>query len=467
MADVTRRDLCAMGAALGAASAFGLAGTAQAQPASAPFLTSDIGTLRKVLVHSITDGEQPIGKLDEGLLPYAEADEKAAAEQQAALMTLLRDAGAELIEISDALDAAIEVTRPSGVFAAWVDAAFPRLAADPAKVTGAMLLGRDPSTHYRLGPDGSYRHSANDSTSTMWTRDSAFMTPQGLVMCNAASPRRHRENMLLRYLYQHSPLLEDYPIIFDAVEEGMIIEGGDAMVVDERTLFLGVGNRTDPRIAPVLARRLNMDILTVQTVDVTHMRQRGWSDSGPAPELRVLLLHLDTYFTHVAPKHGLVLPLVMEKDHAEDNPLARFIRGARAETKMSEKEAESALKILKEFGKVTLYRRGSGKADDLDGLKLVDYLRKERYRLTYTGGPLPEGDQDVFHHFMTVAYPEQRRQATNVVQAVPGRVIAYSGNPYTKQALEEDGIAVDTFHARELWAWHGGPHCLTQPLERA
>jgi arginine deiminase len=68
---------------------------------------------------------------------------------------------------------------------------------------------------------------------------------------------------------------------------------------------------------------------------------------------------------------------------------------------------------------------------------------------------------------MTVSYPELRRQGANVVQARPGRVIAYAGNPATRAALEADGVGVDTFEARELWAWHGGPHCLTQPLERS
>lgn len=68
---------------------------------------------------------------------------------------------------------------------------------------------------------------------------------------------------------------------------------------------------------------------------------------------------------------------------------------------------------------------------------------------------------------MAVTYPEIRRQAANVVQATPGRVIAYSGNPATKAAIEAEGIGVDTFQGRDLWAWHGGPHCLTQPLSRS
>ncbi len=79
----------------------------------------------------------------------------------------------------------------------------------------------------------------------------------------------------------------------------------------------------------------------------------------------------------------------------------------------------------------------------------------------------PVSGEGVFSHFMAVAYPELRRQAANVVKATPGRVIAYAGNPATKAAIEADGIAVDPFAARELWAWHGGPHCLTQPLARS
>lgn len=465
MSTITRRDAFTL---MSAAAVSALAGPATAQDASikAPFLTSDIGTLRTVLVHSIVPNEQPVERLSKNLIPYAEADMVAAARQQADLMALLRSSGARLIEVADALQTAIEATKPSGVFAAWVEALFPRLAKNPSAVTVDMLLGRDPETQYTLGPDGDYRWQAHDSNVTMWTRDSAFMTPQGLVMCNAASPRRYRENQLLRFLYQHSPLLKDFPVAFDAVEEGMIIEGGDAMVVDERTLFLGTGNRTDPRIAPVLARRLNMDVITVQTVERAFLRRKAWADTGSVPELRILFLHLDTYFTHVGPKHALTLPFMMEKEHAEDNPLARFIRGARAETKLSEEEAETGLEMLKGFGKVTLYKRGTGRKDDLGDQKLVDYVRDKGYRITNTGGPLPQGDQAVFRHFMSVVYPEQRRQATNVVQAVPGRVIAYAGNPATKQALEADGVKVDTFKARELWAWHGGPHCLTQPLLR-
>jgi hypothetical protein len=134
--------------------------------------------------------------------------------------------------------------------------------------------------------------------------------------------------MLLRFLYRHSPLLSGYPIIFDAVEQGINVEGGDMMIVSPTKMLLGVGNRTDPRIAPILARALDMEVVTVQTVKREFLPTDTPGDWGRNAELRILLLHLDTYFTHVAPRHGLATPYLLESAHAEDNPLSRFIRGA-------------------------------------------------------------------------------------------------------------------------------------------
>lgn len=464
MMQIDRRSLLG-GIAAGAALA-GAPAQAGSKPGGPPFLPSDIGTLKRVLVHSVTPQDRGGDRLDPGLLPYAESDMAVMAEQQAGLIRLLKANGAEVVEVKDALAAAIAATRKSGIFAAWLEASFPLIAADPDRVTADTILGRDPAFANRLGADGNWRHYADDSASTMWTRDSAIMTPQGLVMGRSVSLRRRRENHLLRFCYQHSPLLTRYPVVFDAMEEGIGLEGGDMTVVDRNTIFLGNGNRTDPRISPLLAQRLNMDVVAVQTVKREYIRPARMGSAAQMLELQLLLLHLDTYFTLVAPKHALTVPWLMEKDHAETNPLSRYIRGARAQNLLEEEEAEKGLTMLKEFGKVTLYRAGTGKKEDLGDLKLVDWLKGQGWHFTWVGGARPAGDEAAYAAFMATAYAELRRQASNIVQARPGRVIAYAGNPATKAALEADGIAVDTFPARELWAWHGGPHCLTQPLER-
>ena len=470
--DVSRRGLLGgitAGAALAAAPALAqtFAQTLPQQKAAGPFLASDIGALKKVLVHSITPLDDGFDRLSESVVPSMDADIAAAASQQQGLMALLKTQGADVIEVADALASAIATTRSSGVFETWVRTAFPGLSLDIARVTAATILGRDPATRHRLGEDGAFRHLADSTTSTMWTRDSAFMAPGGLVMGRSASASRRRENMLLRFCYTHSPLLRDIPIVFDALSEGVALEGGDAMFVAPDLLYLGTGNRTDPRVAPMLARRLNCDVLSVQTYKQEFIRPSRPGLSTPVRQLRTLLLHLDTFFTHVAPKHALCVPWLLEKDYAEDNPLSRYVRGARTQGMVEPDEAEKALEMIKNFGVVTLWTRGTGAKEDLGGAKLVDHLRTQGYRFTFVGGAQPEGDQAGFEYFMRVVYPELRRQAANVVQARPGRVIAYAGNPATKAALEQDGVAVDTFAARELWAWHGGPHCLTQPLLRA
>lgn len=460
--DVSRRGLLggmAAGAALAAAPGLAQAGAKR-------FLSSDIGALKTVLVHSITPMDNGFDRLSESSIPGMESDMVVATAQQAGLMALLKAQGAQVIEVSDALEAAIDATRRSGVFEMWLRTAFPGLALDADKVTAATILGRDPATRNRLRADGDYRHYADNTLSTMWTRDSAFMAPAGLVMCRSASGRRRRENMLLRFCYAQSPLLKDFPIAYDALSEGISIEGGDAMFVGPNLLYLGTGNRTDPRMGSILARQLDCDVLTVQTYKQDFIRPDRPGLEFPIRELRVLLLHLDTYFTHVAPRHGLCVPWLLEKEFAESNPLSRFVRGARTQGMVDPEDAEKALAMLKDFGRVKLWKRRTGKAEDLGEMKLVDYLRTQGYKFTFVGGARPEGDQAAFEHFMSVVYPELRRQAANVVQATPGRVIAYDNNPATKAALEKDGVVVDTFAARELWAWHGGPHCLTQPLLR-
>src|SRR5690349_5636274 len=65
-----------------------------AQPAApARFLSSDIGTLKRVLVHSLAAGDINHDRESDTLLPYAEADMDAAVRQHAALMALLRAHG--------------------------------------------------------------------------------------------------------------------------------------------------------------------------------------------------------------------------------------------------------------------------------------------------------------------------------------------------------------------------------------
>jgi arginine deiminase len=463
---ISKREFLAGSTAATLASLGGLPQLASAQQGRVP-LTSDVGKLDKVLVHSTSATSGITTQFGRELIPGVDFSPTDAEAQHSALNDLLRESGAEVVEVVDALNAAREATLANGIWEAWIDAAYPRLGASPNDITAEVIMGQDKDWLYRLDSEGNYDHFVDDFSATMWTRDSAFMTPKGLVICNSSSSWRGRENMLLRFIYRYSPMLSDVPIAVDAVEQGFIVEGGDAMVVDEKTMFLGVGNRTSRDAGAVLARELDMDVYTVQIGTPEFLRETYPGETRDFSDLALLFLHLDTSFTLVGPKHALALPYVFEAEHSEDNPLARFIRGAVRQSLLPEEDAEKGLELLKGIGTLTRHEAGSGKAEKIEGMKLVDFCKSEGYRITNTGGPIPDGDEAAFEHFMRVTYGEQRRQASNVVQALPGRVIAYEGNPATAAALKADGIAVDTFPGRELWNWHGGPHCLTQPLLRS
>ncbi|HEY2463107.1 MAG TPA: arginine deiminase family protein [Steroidobacteraceae bacterium] len=458
-AGLNRRDairLLGAGAALlrwrGAVSAVGTAGL--------PFVTSDVARLRRVIMcPPDPDMFAPASTADD-VLPMPVSVGQAEVEEHAELMRVIRAGGAEILTIPDLLSSAIDAARARGAWETWLRATHPKLAADPKTVTAQTLLGRDPATQYRTWPDGSYRHIVDGINSFIFSRDTAATLPAGVVLLNVGSSQRVREQVLLRFIFDWAPQLARYPVLFDARQEGLLAEGGDFQVADERTLFLGVGNRTDPRIAPILARRLQMDVLTVQTRKVEFLRPMG-----KRLGLRSAFLHLDSYFTHVADKQALTVPWFLEAAQLGKDPYTEYLKGMAADGAMSDDDLKAAREFMKDLGTVRLFRAGSAEEDtSVSEMKLVDFVRSRGYTVHFVGGEPPA--KDPIRHLFKTVLPEHEHQGANVVATSPGRVVAYDGAEQTHAGLRRAGIQVTTFSGRELWPRDGGPHCLTMPLER-
>jgi arginine deiminase len=465
---VTRRAFLAIAAVAPVASSAS-AQSREAVPPSvsapsarrAPFVTSDVARLRRVMVHEPSPSEYPISADDRALVPeswWVTAPKMA--EQHRELQRLLRASGTEVLTLETLLDSAIEVAKSRGVFAVWLRALYPALAARPETVSARTLLGLDPVVRYQISPDATYRHIADGSRSLMFSRDATVMTPRGLVIAHLSNTARAEEPALSRLLADFAPAFRDYPVVFDAAQEGLFVEGGDIQVVDERTLLVGVGNRTDPRVAPLLARRLEMDVVAVAMRRIEVLK--GWS---PVDRLRAVLLHLDSVFTHVGDRLALALPWFLEARHTGKDPLTAFVKGMGTRPQFADADVAAAVSYLADVGRVRVYRAGSGEEDlSVKDLKLVDYVRQRGYEVVYVGGPPPEAPD--FEYLIEVVLREHALQAANVVATEPRRVIAYEGATRTHAALAAAGVHVSTFDARELWPWNGGPHCLTLPLER-
>lgn len=432
-----------------------------------PFVRDDIGQLRKALINSPSLDDYTIDRLSEGLLPWFGRDIETGVKEHRSMVELLQASGTELVELQDVLQSAINSARERGAFGAWLSAAYPRLYPEADRVTAATLLGRDPAFQFRRHEDGSYRHTASAISSSIWTRDPSFMTPQGLVIGGASTVFRARENVLLRFVMKFAPEMADIPVVFDGDMEGFLVEGGDAQMLDEKTLLLGVGQQSDARTAAALARRLNMDVVAVRIHDEEFIKRERSYSWGPLGSLRLLVLHLDTFFTHVNHQHALTVPWLLEQEHAGKDPLSQYLRGARIDTEVDPGLVEQALKFLEGFGQVQVHAAGTGKPVEMDEMKLVDYVREKGYRITWVGGQGLEDSDAGFRHFMRHTLRELRNQAANVVATAPGQIIAYGGNPLTQSALEGDGIQVASFATTELVRGSGGPHCLTMPLMRS
>jgi arginine deiminase len=452
-----REALTLLAAGIGAVS-WGSKRAAAAAPGS--FVKNDVGKLRRVLMCPPSKLDYPISRWDDDVVPAFEIDTDVACSEHAEFTRILRASGAEVLMVPDLLQEAIERARSRGIWDTWLRSTHPQLSADPKAVTAQVLLGTDPSTQFRTWPDGSYRHIIDDVGAFIFSRDTAVTTPRGVVLLNVGNPNRVREQVLLRFIFAFSPQLERYPIAFDAQQEGLLAEGGDFQLVDEHTLFLGVGNRTDPRIAPILARRLGMDVLAVQTRKTDGLR-RG----EKRVRVRSVFLHLDTYFTHLGDKQALTLPWFLEAAQVGKDPYTLFLRGMAADGSISDEDLTEARDFIRDFGYLRLYRADSGEEDtSVKEMKLVDYVRSRGYAVHFVGGEPPSSD--LIRHLFAVVLEEHQHQGANVVATAPGHIVAYEGSPQTHAALRRAGINVTTFPARELWPWNGGPHCLTMPLER-
>jgi arginine deiminase len=427
---------------------------------------TDVGTLRRILVH--TPGPEirkMLNALSGGhpMLPSSLLLDRAM-DQHRNFVALLEADGAKVLQLEAVLDEAVEAARTAGILEVWLQGLAPQLVPLASEVSGAVLLGAVDRFTFHTDPDGTFSPLVAPAKGIMYTRDLAIMTPRGVVISNFVNPARNFETALIRLAFEWSPSLRDYPLAFDAREERLFLQGGDVIVADERTLFIGVGNLTEEAAARRLARRLEMDVVAVQ---LPAGRERaGVEIYKDWHGLRSLFLHLDSVFNMVDRRRAVAVPLLLEAEHAGRDPLYRIAAGLARTSAVATEDADELRENLEQVGRIRRFLAGSGEEDSLpDGIKLLDHLRDEGWEIVPVGGER-EGEGDEFAWFVERVMRELYFQAANVVATAPGRVIACAENEHTLAALRDAGVELRPFEASEIVRWGGGPHCLSLPLER-
>jgi len=435
----------------------------------APAIEADYQKLRTVIVMSIDDSIYKSSEMGSSVHPiFNKGLSPAAITEHGALVKLLRKAGVKVLQVRDLLQDAVQNARRKGELEAWIRETYPdqceRILPNIAQVTADTILQSGDSLFYRKNEKGELDPLFLPISSMYWSRDFAISTPKGIIIGNDQLFNRKLENAIARLMFSYAGALRDFPIVFDAAREGVTLDGGDVIVRDEKTLFMGVGQRSDRQAAALLSKKLGMDVIAVAMPP--REKPNGMSRQ---------LLHLDSIFNFVDKDKVLAVPYFLEKAYTDTNPMMKILAGLAAETDAlkarlgpdtaggDSKQLRVTIDAMPGVGWLTKYDAGTGNETSL-GIKLVDYARSQGWTVVFAGGDtrgIPE-DKWVIERAMY----ELRWQGTNVAQLAPGRVIAYAHNIHTNEALRRAGVKVETFPGEILAIRNGGPHCLILPLVR-
>ncbi len=250
----------------------------------------------------------------------------------------------------------------------------------------------------------------------LFTRDTSCWIYGGVSVNPMATATRRRETVHLEAIYRFHPAFAtaDFTTWFGGVDErwgAATLEGGDVMVIGNRAVVTGMGQRTTPAAVELLSRALF---------------RSGTVDSVLAVQLPAVrsYMHLDTVMTMIDRDAFVMHPGVA--DHART---WRLTPGNSTDEVVAVEESTAVDAIAK--------------ALELDSVRVFT-----------TGGDEMEADR------------EQWDDGINLLALEPGVVVAYDRNVDTNRKLRRAGIDVVTIESSELSRGRGGSRCMSCPLER-
>ena len=397
--------------------------------------TSEIGTLRQVLLHR--PGRELENLMPEYLerllfddIPYL----KEAQREHDAFADCLRRNGAEVVYLRDLAAEAIaqaEVRREfveefldeAGVQGHRLrDIVKEYLAGmDDLTLVDTMMAGIRKSdirgfetgklSDYLSFKSDDYPFLVDPMPNLYFTRDPFATIGTGVSLHRMHTETRNRETIFGKVIFEHHPVYRNAPKWYDRGETTSI-EGGDILVLSPQVLAVGISQRTREDSIDKFAR-------TVLSISKTFRKVLAFD----IPKTRSFM-HLDTVFTMVDRDKFTVHPNIL----SAITVFVLELEEGKVRIREEQGRLEDILKEHLELDQVTLIQCGSG--------SVVDAAR------------------------------EQWSDGSNTLAIAPGEVVVYERNHVTNRILEEHGIKTHVIGCSELSRGRGGPRCMSMPLIR-
>lgn len=265
----------------------------------------------------------------------------------------------------------------------------------------------------------------------IFTRDIGITINQYVLLNKPAKKARTREALLAKYIFFHHPLFAEYRnniielsdsqhsflLPKEEDERKITLEGGDIMVVSEQHLLVGVSERTSSEAA-VRVTNLLFDKGVVEKVTIVKIpKKRDY-------------MHIDTVFTQVKRDVWVMLGNFSRKavKHEDENSIERIL----------EIKKEEKIKILQ------FHKKSPENPISFDSLEdlLVDISKtdlhcEDEVRFVFSGN----------NEFPYNAR-EQWTDSCNLLALKEGVVLGYDRNDKTTEAFKAAGFSI--IHAKEL-----------------
>jgi len=417
-------------------------------------VTSEVGRLRKVLVHQPgPEVDVMVPSMMEELLFDDILYGDRAREEHGLFRRALQVLGVDVVDAQDLLE---DVVRDPAAREFTLDAMLPRgsgplrarLMDAPSEDLASALVGG-----VRLPPGAAQVLDISDLfeipplPNWCFQRDPQIVIGPGVVFASMASAAREREALLARALFRfhpdlavaptlHEPMAADFERSHVAGAGHACLEGGDVIVLSSEVIAVGMSERTNrlgiEDLATALASRPEGPRFLVV---VELPRRRAY-------------MHLDTVFTPVDRQLALVFPPVLLHHGSERATIYEIDLRSKNRNWAPRSDLLSCLT-----------RRGVG----LEAIACggVDPIAQQR---------------------------EQWTDGANALALAPGVIAMYDRNRGTMEELSRRGFRIVeaedlllgreevdldagervciSFTSHELSRARGGPHCLTHPLLR-